>query len=145
ELEERVKDLTHANKAKDEFLSIVSYELWTSLTSLNGFLVVVLDGESGSITEEQRKFLTIAKQGVDWLNLLIGDLLDISHIEAGRMNLTMESCSISDIINKSVELHALVAEWKKISIDTEISAMLPLVWADLSRIQQVVNNLVANA
>src|SRR5204863_5131906 len=102
ELEERVKDLTHANKAKDEFLSIVSHELRTPLTSLNGFLAVVLDGEAGSITAEQRKFLTIAKQGADRLNLLIGDLLDISRSEAGRLSLALASCSVGEILEKSL-------------------------------------------
>lgn len=145
ELEERVKELTHANKAKDEFLSIVSHELRTPLTSLNGFLAVVLDGESGTINEEQRKFLTIAKQGADRLNALIGDLLDISRIEGGRMNLVMATCSIQDILKKSVEKMNVAADSKKINIVFQSAAELPTVWADANRIQQVVDNLVANA
>src|SRR5205814_855635 len=114
ELEERVKELTHANRAKDEFLSIVSHELRTPLTSLVGFLAVVLDGEAGTLSDEQRKFLTIAKQSSDRLNLLIGDLLDISRIEAGRMNLDMETTSLFEILQKSVVGLQKTADTKKI-------------------------------
>jgi signal transduction histidine kinase len=145
ELEERVKDLTHANKAKDEFLSIVSHELRTPLTSLNGFLAVVLDNEVGSLTEEQRKFLTIAKVSADRLNLLIGDLLDISRIEAGRMNLVMENCSLADILSRSVTGLASAANAKRISLVLSAVPVSPPVWIDPNRIQQVVDNLIANA
>lgn len=145
ELEERVKDLTHANKAKDEFLSIVSHELRTPLTSLNGFLAVLLDGEAGSLTDEQRKFIGIAKQSADRLNLLIGDLLDISRIEAGRLNLAMETCSLHDILTRSVQNLESAAQAKNLRLECRSSSALPTVWADPNRIQQVVDNLIANA
>ncbi len=89
ELQKRVQELTAANKAKDEFLSIVSHELRTPLTSLTGFLAVLLDEEAGPLTDQQRRFLGIAKQSAGRLNLIISDLLDISRIESGRINLNM--------------------------------------------------------
>ena len=145
ELEKRVEELTYANKAKDEFLSIVSHELRTPLTSLKGFLCVLLDEEAGSITEPQRKFLSIAKQSADRLNVLISDLLDVSRIESGRLNLNMSVCSLFDILQKSVEGLKKVAEVKNIKIEYESSPNLPEIWADSNRIQQVVDNILSNA
>ncbi|MFN0118018.1 MAG: sensor histidine kinase [Elusimicrobiota bacterium] len=145
ELQKRVQELTNANKAKDEFLSIVSHELRTPLTSLTGFLAVLLDEEACPVNVHQKKFLGIAKQSAHRLNLIISDLLDISRIEAGRMNLEMGECAIDQILETSVEGLRATADAKGMVLDLDIKGVLPLVWADASRIQQVVDNLISNS
>jgi len=145
ELEKRVEQLTDASRAKDEFLSVVSHELRTPLTALKGFLCVLLEEEAGPITSAQRKFLSIAKQSADRLNVLISDLLDVSRIESGRLNLDMSVCSLFEILQKSVESLTKVAEVKKIRIQFDSSAQLPDVWADPNRLQQVLDNIISNA
>jgi signal transduction histidine kinase len=145
ELQRKVEELTVANKAKDEFLSIVSHELRTPLTSLNGFLCVLLDEEAGALTVEQKKFLGIAKQSADRLKILISDLLDISRIESGRLSMDMKECSLFDILRTSVDNLKVLATTKKIQIRFQSNPMLPSVWGDTMRLQQVIDNLLANA
>lgn len=145
ELQNRVEELTKANRAKDEFLSIVSHELRTPLTSLSGFLSVLLEEEAGPINDAQRKFLGIAKQSANRLNLIISDLLDISRIEAGRLNLEMGECHLTDILSASFEGLKAAAGNKGVNLMLDIPPDLPSIWGDPSRLQQVVDNLLSNA
>lgn len=145
ELQKRVKELTEANRAKNEFLSIVSHELRTPLTSLTGFLCVLLDEEAGPINEQQKNFLTITKKSADRLNLLISDLLDVSRIESGRLNITLKPTSLSEILESSVEGMKMRAQEKGIELNYKGHPNLPDVMADESRIRQVVDNLISNA
>lgn len=145
ELQKRVQELTDANRAKDEFLSIVSHELRTPLTSLTGFLSVLLEEEAGPISEPQRKFLGIAKASASRLNLIISDLLDVSRIESGRLNLEMDECSLFEILATSVEGLMSSAVNKGIKLELNAESNLPVVWGDSSRLQQVVDNLISNA
>lgn len=145
ELERKVEDLTHANRAKDEFLSMVSHELRTPLTSLTGFLCVLIDQEAGPLTEAQSKFLSIAKQSADRLNVLISDLLDVSRIESGRLNLDRDVCSMDDIIRDSLQGLKKTADIKEILLVYLPAKDLPPVYGDFSRLQQVIDNIVSNA
>lgn len=145
ELHKRVLELTKANRAKDEFLSIVSHELRTPLTSLTGFLSVLLEEEAGPLNDQQRKFLTITKQSATRLNLLISDLLDISRIEMGRLNMAMDVCDMNEILERCVYDLKSVAAGKGITLDLQVAASLPDVLVDANRIQQVIDNLISNA
>jgi signal transduction histidine kinase len=145
ELQKRVLELTNANKAKDEFLSVVSHELRTPLTSLSGFLSVVLDEEAGPLSEQQKKFLGIAKGSAVRLNALISDLLDISRIESGRLQLEMEECSIYEMLHNVVEKAKPVAHAKSLQLRLQANVVLPRVWGDPTRLAQVVDNLLSNA
>lgn len=145
ELQKRVQELTRANHAKNEFLSVVSHELRTPLTSLTGFLCVLLEEEAGPLNDQQRRFLGITKQSADRLNLLISDLLDVSRIESGHLNLVMGVHSMVDIIEQSIEnLHAS-ALTKGIELRLHCQSNVPDIWGDPSRLQQVVDNLLSNA
>ena len=75
------------DRMKDEFVSLVSHELRTPLTSIKGYVDLLIDGDAGEVTEEQKEFLDIVKSNSDRLVLLVNDLLDVSRIEAGRINL----------------------------------------------------------
>jgi signal transduction histidine kinase len=145
ELHKRVQELTHANRAKDEFLSIVSHELRTPLTSLNGFLCVILEEEAGPISESQRKFLTIAKQSADRLNALISDLLDISRLKSGRLNLDMGECDLFGLLKETFDRGKEVGEKKGIAVRFQAVPQLPRVWGDQKRLQQVLDHLISNA
>ncbi len=145
ELQKRVEELTDANRAKDEFLSIVSHELRTPLTSLTGFLSVLLDEEAGAITDQQRKFLGIAKASATRLNLIISDLLDVSRIESGRLNLEMGECSLHEILQTCYEGLKASAANKALQLRLHSLPTLPTIWGDPSRLQQVIDNIVSNA
>ncbi len=145
ELQKRVKELTQANKAKNEFLSIVSHELRTPLTSLTGFICVVLDEEAGPLNEQQKRFLSIVKQSAKRLNVLISDLLDISRIESGRMNLHMCMFSLSELLQRSTEDLRASATSKNLTLTLKGDDLPYEIYGDPSRIQQVVDNLISNA
>lgn len=145
ELQRRVEELTDANKAKDEFLSIVSHELRTPLTSLNGFLAVLLEEEAGPVNEQQKKFLSIAKQSATRLNGIISDLLDISRIQSGRLSLEMAEVSIHDMLRRAVERLKPSAHAKSLQVRLHAPITLPAAWGDSQRLNQVVENLISNA
>src|SRR5262249_50872021 len=86
------------DRMKTEFVSQVSHELRTPLTAIKGFTDVLLDGEAGPVNAEQTEFLGIVKSNVDRLVALIDDLLDISRIEGGRIELKLESVDIASLV-----------------------------------------------
>ena len=83
------------DRMKDEFVSLVSHELRTPLTSIKGYVDLLIDGDAGDVTEEQKEFLEIVKNNSDRLVLLVNDLLDVSRIEAGRVNLRVQPVDLA--------------------------------------------------
>lgn len=133
-----------ANRAKSEFLTNMSHELRTPLTAIIGFSDVMLGGMSGEFSEQNKKFLNnIANSGKHLLTL-INNILDLSKIEAGKMELELEMFSVSEVFNDTKAVTSALALKKDISmqynVDPEIS-----VYADRVRFKQVIYNLVSNA
>ncbi|MDD5687028.1 MAG: GAF domain-containing sensor histidine kinase [Elusimicrobia bacterium] len=137
--------LERLNKVKDDFVAMVSHELRTPLTAIKGFVHVVCDGEAGPVNEQQKKFLGIAKQSIDHLNILISDLLDLSKIESGLITLKLERVNLSDIAKKSVITNTSLVQSKGIDLKVDIDNDLPEIDADHLRLLQVYNNLISNA
>ncbi|MBN1385082.1 MAG: GAF domain-containing protein [Elusimicrobia bacterium] len=138
-------ELDRLNKVKDDFVSMVSHELRTPLTAIKGFVHVVLEEEVGRINEQQKKFLGIAKQSINHLNMLISDLLDLSKIESGLITIKMEKVNLSDIVKKSIETSMGQIREKNIEIKVDIDKDALPVEGDSSRLLQVFNNLIFNA
>lgn len=143
-----IRDITEIDRVdqmKTEFVSMVSHELRTPLTSIKGYVDMVLDGEAGDINEEQRSYLEVVHSNTDRLIALINDLLDISRIEAGRIELRLSDITIQDIVHYvAVALRTQIAE-KGIKIRLDMPRKPILVLADRDRITQVVINLLSNA
>jgi PAS domain S-box-containing protein len=93
-----ITDLDRVDQMKSEFVSMVSHELRTPLTSIKGYVDMVVDGEAGNINEEQKGYLEVAKNNTDRLIDLVNELLDISRIEAGRIELKLRALPIQDIV-----------------------------------------------
>ncbi|MBI4396318.1 MAG: GAF domain-containing protein [Elusimicrobia bacterium] len=140
-----VHELKRLNNVKTEFISMVSHELLTPLTTVKGFVSVILSKDAGSLTEQQEKFLTLVNQSVDRLVLLIDDLLDISRIESGRVKIQPASLKIDDLLRQAVADHSSMAEKNKIALESRFEDAIPAVIADPHRIRQVVDNLLTNA
>lgn len=131
------------DRMKSAFISIVSHELRTPLANIkNAASLVEIAGE---VNEEQREFLSIAMQDSDRLARLIEQLLDISRIESGRMDLNMEMVGIGEVASASIESLKHRTEEKGISIINNIPEDLPYISADKDRLQQVFSNLIDNA
>jgi len=133
------------DRAKTEFVSLVSHELRTPLTSIKGYVDLLLEGDVGEIGEEQREFLEIVKNNADRLISLISDMLDISRIEAGRVELEMRPCDIRTIIDDTaLSLRTqFIAKQQRLHISA--ARNLPPVCGDAGRLIQIMTNLLSNA
>ena len=130
---------------KSEFVSLVSHELRTPLTSIKGFISLILDGKTGAINQKQQESLGRALRQSERLAELINDLLDISRIEAGRIEMKREQLQIDAIAERRIEELRPQADEKAISLLLKTPSILPAMIGDADRIGQVFINLIGNA
>jgi PAS domain S-box-containing protein len=151
ELEEKTVELEQANirlqevdRLKSVFLASMSHELRTPLNSIIGFTGIILQGMSGEVNEEQAKQLTMVKNSASHLLSLINDVLDISKIEAGRVELSLEEFSPNNVVREVVETLSPTANQKSLDLLTEVPEGITL-FSDRKRVKQVLMNLGSNA
>lgn len=130
---------------KGEFLSHVSHELRSPLTAVHQFTTILLDGLDGPLTKDQREHLEIMFRNVNHLKLMIDDLLDASRAEASKLTVRRSCVSVEQIIKQCVQSQEAAARDKGLHLGFEAAAELPAVYADSSRVAQVLANLVDNA
>ena len=140
-----ITDEHEIEQMKSEFVSLVSHELRTPLTSIKGFISLILDGKTGKINLKQQESLSRALRQSERLAELINDLLDISRIEAGRIEMKREQVQIDAIAERRIEELRPQADEKTISLLLETPADLPEMIGDADRIGQVFINLIGNA
>jgi PAS domain S-box-containing protein len=133
------------DRMKSEFVALVSHELRTPLTSVKGYIDLLLDEEAGEINEAQREFLGIVKASADRLVALINDLLDVSRIDAGKIELNPGPVDIRRIIAEVTTTFRPQLETKHQILTLHLPEDLPNAWADQSRLTQILVNLVSNA
>jgi PAS domain S-box-containing protein len=143
ELEDQNERLRELDRLKDEFVALVSHELRTPLTSIRGYLELVLEGEAGDLTDDQRQFLGVVERNAHRLLALVGDLLFLAQIEAGRLSLDVGAVDLSAIAAESVETARPIAEEKGITL-TLATGPLALVAGDRARLAQLLDNLISN-
>ncbi|MBU2436489.1 MAG: PAS domain S-box protein [Candidatus Omnitrophica bacterium] len=141
ELTERKK----LDQLKDEFISTVSHELRTPLSITRAGVSLLLQEIPGKISEKQREILQDSIEGIDGLAGIINDLLDISKIEAGRVELRKKLIDISSLVKNVISFFRSQAGAKKISLKTSFRSTLPDIFVDTDKIIQVFNNLIGNA
>lgn len=136
-----------ANRAKSEFLASMSHELRTPLNSIIGYSEIILNGMAGELTDEQTEFLGDISESGRHLLSLINDILDLSKVEAGRMELSRSTVSLKSVIGGTMSLfgekalnHAL-----SLSARSEVADDMDLFVADGRKLKQVLYNLVSNA
>jgi len=144
------RDITkevQVDRLKSEFVANVSHELRTPMTSIKGYVEIMLMGAAGQISPQQTRFLEIVKANTERLTILVNDLLDVSRIEAGRVTLDLQALEMQDIVEDvfSYVRRRSREENKPMEFLLEASHSLPKVTGDLERVQQVLNNLVVNA
>ncbi len=129
---------------KSDFISIVSHELRTPLTAIKGFLSMVLKEDFGALNEKQEKYLGRVYQSNQRMIHLVEDLLDVSYIESGKINLTIKPVAMDDIISEVLAEVAPKATSRDIQVQVARRTKLPMVLADGTRLHQVLLNLVDN-
>ncbi len=130
---------------KDDFVSTISHELRTPLTAIKEGISIVSDGSAGSINDDQKEFLGIAKRNVDRLARLINEILDFQKIESGRMFYNIAENDIAMIGKEVQESMVPLALAKGLKLDLNLAQDLPKIRFDRDKITQVLTNLVNNA
>jgi len=142
------RDITReaeVDRMKSEFVSIVSHELRTPMTAIKGYLELILVGGSSYDAQTQRTFLEVVKANADRLGDMVDELLDVSRIEAGRVQMRFQSVSMHRIIHEVAAMLQKALDKKGVELRLDVPADLPDVLADPSRVTQIVTNLMSNA
>lgn len=134
-----------ATDAKSEFLAHMSHELRTPLNAIIGFSQLLLDGIPGGLNETQRQCMRDILSSGEHLLGLINDVLDLSKVEAGRMEVRLATFPISEVIDDVMPLMKPILEEKSHDLTVSIPEGLPLVQADRGKLRQVFLNLLSNA
>src|SRR5581483_7386320 len=133
------------DRLKSEFVGVVSHELRTPLTSIKGSIDLLLDAETGDLNPTQRRFLSTIRRSSDRLIDLVNDLLDLSRLEAGRMQLDAHPVDARHLVEDTASNLANLFAAKKQRLEVTCAAGLPPIRADRQRLQQVLVNLLGNA
>ncbi len=133
------------DEMKSDFISVASHEMRTPMTSIKGSIELLLGGYAGELPPESTELLGICLTAVDRLVRLINDLLDISKIESGKMELHLARLNLTDCVRKSMRSLRSLAEVNNVSIDAEQDGPIPEVMGDRDRLEQVITNLLSNA
>ena len=144
-LEMASRELAAASRTKSEFLANMSHELRTPLNSIIGFSEILHDGVFGPVNEKQAKYVNNVLVSGKHLLQLINDILDLSKVEAGKIELVYEDFSVSDAINEVRTLTASIAAKKSIVVDVSVDEGLPMIHADEGKFKQILYNLLSNA
>lgn len=132
-------------RLKNELISTVSHELRTPLTTMKVFVSILSGGTAGPVSPDQKEYLNIVMSNMNRLARMINDLLDISKLEAGRMELKKRLVDPALLIKDQLASFKAEAENKKIALCGDIPPELPKLYIDPDRITQVIVNLIGNA
>lgn len=132
-------------RMKSEFVSLVSHEFRTPLTSIRGYTEMMLEGDAGELTNEQTDFLKTILRNADNLAEIVNRLLVVSRLEAGAIKLDLRELKIHEIVENAVELLRPQIDAKKLKLKVTVHPGLPAVEADSQWINQVILNLLSNA
>ncbi len=134
-----------ANLAKSEFVSFVAHELKNPMTSVKGYTELLAAGAVGPINDAQTNFLHTIRANIERMNTLVSDLNDMSKIEVGRLRLEFKGINLAEVVEGTVRSTKRQLDDKKQQLSVEIPPDLPQAWADRTRMEQVMVNLVSNA
>jgi signal transduction histidine kinase len=135
--------LQEGERLKDEFFALVSHELRTPLTSIIGYLELVLDDEE-ELSEEARRFLEVVERTAKRLLRLVGDMLFVAQVEAGRLSLESHAVDLERVTSESVEAARPAAERSGVELTLQVEPVPP-IQGDRDRFGQMLDNLISNA
>jgi signal transduction histidine kinase/ActR/RegA family two-component response regulator len=149
---ERTSELSAANaelartaRLKDQFLANMSHELRTPLSAILGFTELLQEQVQGELNELQLKSLHTIEKSAQHLLSVINDILDVSKIEAGKLELDIFPLSIEQLCHTSLQFIKQMARQKNIALSLTLDKSVPSMWADERRLKQILVNLLTNA
>ncbi len=140
-----VSTLTAANRVRANFVSMVSHELRTPLNSVHGFVDLLLQGHMGELTEEQKKYLGYAQEGVQQLISIVEDILLITRSDSGQFEIKQEEVNSFVLVRQVVSNLQIQARKAEVELKADVSPSAPWLYIDPQRMKQVLNNLLINA
>ena len=155
-LEERVGQATRAllrtnrqllelDETKDEFLSMASHQLRTPLTSIKGYISMVLEGDVGDITPAQRQLLEEAYTSSERMVHLIGDFLNVNRLQTGKFIIDPNEVDLAKVVKQEVDQIRQIAVTHDITVQYKAPARFPRLFVDEGKIRQVIMNFIDNA
>jgi signal transduction histidine kinase len=144
-LEERAQQVNEANMAKSRFLANVSHELRTPLNAIVGYNALALSGLYGEVTPELRSAHVRIRTAADHLLRMVNDVLDLSKIEVGRMEVDVREVALEPLLEGVISIVEPVAEAKNVRLDLVAARNLPSLMTDARHVRQILMNLVTNA
>ncbi len=144
-LENAMEKAQEADRLKSAFLAAMSHELRTPLNSIIGFTGIILQGLVGPLNQEQTKQLGMVRTSAHHLLGLINDVLDISKIEAGQLEIDTETFDMRDAVDKVIGTVAPLAEKKELPLTAQVSMEVGKIDSDRRRVEQILINLINNA
>ena len=145
ELEEQHKKVEEANRLKTEFLSNMSHELRTPLNSIMALSRVLKLQAGKKFSDEEADYMDIIERNGAKLLSLINDILDLSRIESGRIDLRIKKLSLESVIGIILDNHEYIAEEKGVSLQSSFPSDMPMIESDESRVFQIFQNIISNA
>ena len=139
-----VTELRHLERVRQEFVANASHELRTPLTAIRGYVETLLEGAADE-PARARPFLEVVARHADRMSRLVDDLLDLSNIESGRLQLERHAVPLDEVVRPVFALQQEAASKKGITLRLEVPPDLPPALADRDRLQQILINLVDNA
>ncbi len=140
-----VEAMKVANQAKSEFVSFVSHELKIPMTSIKGYADLLLSSNFGPINEAQTTFLETIRNNVNRMSRLVTDLTDVSRLESGQLHLETRPIQLAEVVSEVASFTRAQIEEKQQTLVLTVPDNLPDVWADRTRLAQILTNLVSNA
>lgn len=152
EVENATKELRQTNKklhdldeSKDEFISMASHQLRTPLTTVKGYISMLLDGDVGKITPSQRKVLEEAFSSSQRMVYLISDFLNVSRLQNGKFELELRPVDLAEIVTQEVRQMEDAARSRRMTLEYDTPGDIPLISLDENKIRQVIMNFIDNA
>src|SRR5262245_23702195 len=145
EIQDKSRQLAEASKHKSQFLANMSHELRTPLNAILGYAELILDSVYGEAPDRMREVLDRIQRNGRHLLGLINDVLDLSKIEAGQLNLSLADYSLKDVVQNVYGAVEALAKEKRIALKAEVAPDLPAARGDERKLTQVLLNLVGNA
>ncbi len=138
-------ELERLNALKNQFLGMAAHDLRSPLSVLLGYSEFLLEDLRDSLSPEHLEFLDTIQSSSQFMLQLVNELLDVSIIESGRLDLHIEAADLAEVTRHSVTLNRVLAERKQISVILHQEGDIPLMWVDAGKIRQVLDNLLSNA
>ena len=145
QLERANQELRKIDGMKSEFVAVASHELRTPLAAIKNAVQLMLSGKTGEINENQEKFLSMADRNINRLTNILNDLLNLSRIESGKIDLKAENIELKEVAGLAASSLRPHADGKSIQIELEIPEQLPEVYGDQEKIEQILTNLIGNS